>query len=736
LIVSMARFVIISLFITLLWSPLAAARTIAVVYDDSASMRQKNKTSTVDDYAYASYSLQLLRSLMKDNDKLLVVTMSNPGNVIFTSGGKATDDVRKLFELSKNVRAGQTPYTTIRTAIKALEKVNDSDRWLVVITDGEFNGNVPLLGKDDLDETAIANDLKKIPGLKTVLLGIATTADGVGIKDNPFFNIWAAQDGAQVLSASSAAEITTKMQEIAAMVTAGANGSGIRFSEVKGDTARFVSVFPLKRFTILQQTLKNSELAAVTGVSVGGKQLAYTRDVLEARTADKNLLQGRVVQVQSGKAGELIPAGTPIEVHFDKPITQANFSILPEVAVNLEVSIFDDSGKELRPDARKQISACVGSSAQVVARLVLPQGVATPPGMKDVKTSFSYAGSNTQLPFNPSSNTYVGAITIVKGDNPISTKAEYVGYINILDSGFILGQDDCKPRAFTLVAEQAGTRIKSWSTDVRDLCEAKAAPLELFIEADGKRLSPQEVKSWQATIDPASGIKMRITPTKNGQGWQLLPQTSFVGPCFTPTGTYPLQATINGKSAPVATAKEKPVLLSLTGKGIGPQDTIASASISLDIKNPGWMTRCKWLILGIILFLVFLWWLIGVYKKPRFAKGSSIEFERTGPGAKRDYEHLPGSFFGRYLIPYLPEKKIADGITFIASGSPSDILVSHKSIRQLGEGLTFNGRVKQPPVERDEKINTITRIEFRAGDSKTVYKYVRPPRSGSRKTHS
>lgn len=707
----LTKFLILSLFLLSLNVFNVDAKTVAVVYDDSRSMAAGDKIQ------YASYSLQLMRAFMQDSDTLIVVTMSQFKDSSFSSSGNSRNDMKKLLELSRQAKA-ETPYAAVKTAIKALADAHDPDRWLVVITDGDFAWRGPL-------GATIANDLKSIPGLKSVLLGIAVS--GKNSDD------WS-KGGAETFSASSAAEITENMQKIAAMVTSGSSGGGVSFDMSRSGSdplVSFIPAFPLKRFTLLHQTAAQNDLASLKGVSVAGKSLAVSREPLDARAPDDNRkrMWGRVLHASPSDKGGLIPAGTPIVIRFDKAVSEKGFTILPEVALDQVVALFDANGNELQPDAHKWYSLCAGDRVKVVSRLVLPKGTAPPPAIKDVSVQFTYMGARTQLIFEPSSNSFTGVVTIVKGDNPISTKAEYPGYIHLLDNGYIKGRDDCKPRKFALVSSRAGEKVTRWSADVCDLCDDKESPLELHIEVDGKKLTPSEAKDWQVTLGPDSDLRMQIKPFQNGQGWTLIPETRFGSPCLTSTGTYLLKTLMNGKASPDGATGEKTIHLTLTGQGLEPRDRVIPCSVVLDIQNPGWFTRCKLFILKLLLCLLFLWWLVGVIRKPRFARKSQIDYERTGPGAKRDYVYLPGGFFSRWLVPYLPEKKTVESITFIATGSPSAILVSHKTIRHMGENLLFNGHRVKPNsdrIEQDQKINTTTRMESRSGRSQTTYKYVRP----------
>jgi hypothetical protein len=697
-----------------------SARTVAVVYDNSASMAGENKIE------YASYSLQLLRAFMREGDRLLVVSMSGPGRVSFRSSDDPASDIPKLLSLSRHAQ-GETPYLAVKTAISELEKTKDREKWLIVITDGIFNG-MPDQGP------VVARDLKRIAGLKTVLLGIAIpekVTDG-----------WK-YAGAETLASPPSSEITDNMRKIAAMVTSGAGGGGLDFkmtADGKGRRATFTSAFPLRSFAVLQQTADQREPARVIRAEADGGSLSVSKAALDARTPDekKKLLRGRVIHVTPGGNGRLIPSGVPIDIFFEGEVSEQDLTILPEAAVDLSVTIRDALGKTVSPDDMKRFSLCSGDRIRVTARFLFPQGVTAPSALKDVKVLFSLNGKEEPMAFDPSSGGFSCSLTVPGGDSPVSTKAEYPGYIHILDNGRLIGKDDCPPRKFALGLKRGGENVTAWSAGVCDICDGKADPLTFTVEEDGRPLTPDEALDWTVTADKDSGFPFSIERTTDGLGWSLVPKTRFGSPCLSETGVFSIITVMNGKESPGVPGNGKPCRIVFRNTSEGPRDTFTPRSVSVEVGNPGWFTRCRLFAVKAALFLVFLWWLAGVLKKPRFARKSLVEFERTGPGAKKDYDRLPGNVFGRWLVPYVPEKKTVDSVTFIATGSPSVILVSRKSIRQLGSNLLFNGRPKPGAerADRDEKINTTTKLEFVSGRSRTKYSYVRPSGAAGRSRRS
>ena len=422
----------------------------------------------------------------------------------------------------------------------------------------------------------------------------------------------------------------------------------------------------------------------------------------------------------------MIPAGTPIEIHFNKKIKRGSFVILPEVAVDLRVRLLDESGKEVKGD-RGSYQACEGRLLHIEARLIPQQG-SGPTSFANAAVTFSYGDLKSKtLSFDSTTNAFIGAATVVPGNRHFAVRAEYEGYINISDSRVITGAS-CTPILVSLVAEQNGKRVQQWSVDACGFAASKE-PLELYpvFGPNGRKLLPQEIKDWQATLTPPEGMKAVLQPTPMADGWILLPGYSFFTPCFTPTGNFPLQVSINGilSKLPPGVTKDKAFHLTVKGKPVRPIDQVRPVSYAIEIRNPGWFNRCWRLIAGILGLVLFVWWLWGIITKPRFAKGSMIEFVRKGAGRTDDYERLPGPWYKRWLIPYSRESKMVDGLIFKAHSSPLNVYLAEKSVLQLGSDLYINGLAKRPPFDRDEVIGAITRVEYRQPGSSTTYKYVR-----------
>lgn len=152
---------------------------IAVVFDNSGSMYLNKKT----DWARAKYAMEIFASMLDyEKDSLTVYPMWE-----VTTDGKTPKSEKKM-ESTKPIEITQqsdidklskmyticalgTPFTPVDKAYKDLIQSTKSEKWLIVLTDGEFDG----IGKnaDKLKEKLIAKATK---GIKVQYLGFGSAS--------------------------------------------------------------------------------------------------------------------------------------------------------------------------------------------------------------------------------------------------------------------------------------------------------------------------------------------------------------------------------------------------------------------------------------------------------------------------------------------------------------------------------------------------------------------------------
>jgi hypothetical protein len=97
--------------------------------------------------------------------------------------------------------------------------------------------------------------------------------------------------------------------------------------------------------------------------------------------------------------------------------------------------------------------------------------------------------------------------------------------------------------------------------------------------------------------------------------------------------------------------------------------------LTLEKEESFWI-RCKGCLFAALLLSIVLWYLWGIWTKPRFKKGAKIEltyYDNPNPKIQPDRrsKKLITNFVNRYLVPYIPEKYNYENITYIATPSSS-----------------------------------------------------------------
>lgn len=122
-------------------------RIINLVYDDSGSMIETGGKN-VDTWCQAKYAMEVFAAMLADDDKLNIYFMSdfvkskNAGPLIQLVGSNNTSVTKSNIEKIHNAVtfASGTPFNSVEKAYEDLKESNCQEKWLVVLTDGEFNG--------------------------------------------------------------------------------------------------------------------------------------------------------------------------------------------------------------------------------------------------------------------------------------------------------------------------------------------------------------------------------------------------------------------------------------------------------------------------------------------------------------------------------------------------------------------------------------------------------------------
>lgn len=171
-------------------------RVIHVVYDDSGSMFQTGGAS-VDTWCQAKYSMEVFAAMLGETDRMNIYYMSDYARGISAEprlqldGGNGVETNVGLVHAEKTV-AGGTPFNAVVKAYSDLDAAVAGEKWLIILTDGEFQGVEGQAGIDDF----LA---RKTADINVMFLGMGANAGGITEKPNDGIFYVPAQTSSQIL---------------------------------------------------------------------------------------------------------------------------------------------------------------------------------------------------------------------------------------------------------------------------------------------------------------------------------------------------------------------------------------------------------------------------------------------------------------------------------------------------------------------------------------------------------
>lgn len=169
-------------------------RVINVVYDDSGSMY-----SGVDTWCRAKYSMEVFSAMLGDADKMNVYYMSDycagssaPPRISLDGADGPDVNVAKIH--NQKTVADNTPFNAVKKAYSDLNSTAADEKWLVILTDGEFEDG--RMSSSEIDSFLAG----KSRDVKVMFLGMGKNA--AGITEDAANNIFyvEATTNAQILS--------------------------------------------------------------------------------------------------------------------------------------------------------------------------------------------------------------------------------------------------------------------------------------------------------------------------------------------------------------------------------------------------------------------------------------------------------------------------------------------------------------------------------------------------------
>ena len=171
----------------------APSRVINLVYDDSSSMIETDG-NWMDTWCQAKYSTEVFAGMLGENDTMNIYLMSdfnkntNAGPFLSLNGADGMEtNVSKVHNMLGP--ANNTPFNSVRKAYSDLTKASADEKWLVVLTDGQFQG------VDDIDAFFAA----KSPDIRVMFLGMGPYADGIKADQSNNIYFYKAETNKEIL---------------------------------------------------------------------------------------------------------------------------------------------------------------------------------------------------------------------------------------------------------------------------------------------------------------------------------------------------------------------------------------------------------------------------------------------------------------------------------------------------------------------------------------------------------
>lgn len=164
-------------------------KVVSVLYDNSGSMNYDEEDSSDTDNGYPSkndyavYAIQMLMSLLGEEDRLIITPMNNysPFEVDLAASDRNAE-IKNAADFLAGSIGGGTPSESIKSAVNQLVSLGLQSRdnlanedsnieyWVVIFTDGAFNYGVD-------SEAAIRKYIDAYPSLHTIYLGFVDAPD-------------------------------------------------------------------------------------------------------------------------------------------------------------------------------------------------------------------------------------------------------------------------------------------------------------------------------------------------------------------------------------------------------------------------------------------------------------------------------------------------------------------------------------------------------------------------------
>lgn len=643
----------------------APGKVVAVVYDNSGSMAEVDprKKMLGNRWVYANYAMTLLAASLRNEDELIFIPLhdlKNPSGETgtlrtYTGASGLTDAIRAL---GRQDGAGYlTPYAAIRKAIESLESPSyrGRDLWLVVITDGDFQEDFEAVVKRDAQWLE-----KNKVNVRFVLIGTDSNEVAQKLTRGVPNTIMLAGEGKAVIR--TVEELAEKL-----------NGFGNLPPEGKGNEIIIKPPFPLRRVVVLRQDWVNADLESVYWQDQQ-LPLAHIRQHsitprVESRAPVKDLPKmAQVFHLENGN--EVLPMNDkPLRLVFGAEVSKLELKILPDVAADYSMRLFDASGKNELKEINGSYRICENKYRLAVSLKDFSGKSLLDKRDDAAKFEIKVRIDGKSLPFEAGKFDQIfDAGAWGSGPVEISSSMEYPGYLHRQSKPLRVefGGDQCRQDiALKVVSGVDDGNV--WRSTLDQVTQAPVA--RVGVQVNGQPASVEQMQGWHLGL----GSYGNLLDIQYEPGAVLLRPQS--GCCvwwwrYPGVGEYPVTLSVD-------TGNSHDVI-----KGAPSIKFVLEPHASLWDKMRWY--ACPFALLALMLGI--LWYFLRLLRKARFGPDSRFETEERPKdeygGTVRPRTVLlreECSALKRWLWPSRREVASVRGLRFVALAQ-GDLLVDGRDL--------------------------------------------------------
>lgn len=659
----------------------AQNRAVAIVYDNSGSMRDAGQCDGI------NYALQVMVGLLHQQDELYVYKMDNAtGNFINLSAKSGSmSNIAQVYDC----RAKSTPFDAVINAKNKLSASSKREKWLIILSDGMITDKT-FTQKYPADLRSFVEQ----SGSRILFLNVNKQRSPL---DDYFSTSATPQETLQ--TGGSFEQIIGTMEKIGARVMT-SSGEGAK-GQAQGNTLRLDAPIPLKKIIILQQEArKNATLPRLTTAKSNSKTLYIENSLLAQKSNSDYQMTGFITHVQADASGQQVIGKGILEFGFQNAVDMGKTKIFPEAAAKLVV----DLEGSLKSKFGNQRNVCdTIRQIRVIAQLLdldnkpLDIGVLQTSRVVAINENTK---QKTPLQFDPQTNKFFASIPLQQKQTVVSVSAEYAGYFNFQSQVISINKDVCPIPKASISANKRNIRAL-----VTDMANAETLVVSPLLSVDGSEpRAPTEAEMKDLKIVQLNETNIGVSVEERDGKLLISPAASWCA-CFTSVGKDSVILELQSSNKNILVGANKRL------------------TVQVEIIDAPFWAKCGWLILSAISLGLGIWYIVGLIKKPRFCRGSEVVFSRITQmqtQKPRSYP-LPTGFASRYLIPYIPEKQVVGTVKFKAGSRCSHILIDRDA---QTENMFVSGFPIETPRQKDMRLSNGEKLEVsRAGGSKEIYEY-------------